>query len=396
VTASLRVWIIAGEPSGDRLGAALMAGLQDLSPHVRIEGIGGVEMTALGLDSLFPMQELSVMGLTEVLPRLPALLARVRDCAAAIARTAPDVLITIDSPDFCLRVAAKAKAARPDLPTVHYVAPSVWAWREHRADKMARSIDHVLALLPFEPPYMERAGMSCDFVGHPVATEPVADAAAIATFRRDYGLGHAPLVLVLPGSRASEVARLAPIFGEALRPVIAAHPTARVIVPTVAGVADAMRAATVRWPVVPVILDPRGQKVAVALATKRAAFGAAEVALAASGTVSLELAAAATPMVIAYDMNWISRVLIARALKIDTVTLVNLVSETRAVPEFLGAACKPAEIGAALVDLMGNSAARAAQDQDASLTMARLGRGAQPPGLRAAASVLALLDRRKP
>ena len=385
---SLRVWIIAGEPSGDRLGGALMAGLKTLSPDVRFEGVGGPEMSAQGLQSRFPMEELSVMGLTEVLPRLPGLLARVKECAEAVARAAPDVLITIDSPDFCLRVASRVKARLPDLKTVHYVAPSVWAWREQRAEKMARSIDHVLALLPFEPPYMERAGMTCDFVGHPVTTEAIATPADIAAFRSSYGIENAPILLVLPGSRRSEVTRLAAPFGEALRRVCAQHSDLRVVVPTVASVASTVIDAVRNWPGKPIVLDPRDVPRDIAAHDKRAAFAAADTALAASGTVSLELAAADTAMVIAYDMNWISRQIIARKLKIDTVTLVNLVTQSRVIPEFLGAECKPASIADALLTLIDDPDARRTQANMAALAMERLGRGGEAPGLRAARSVL--------
>ena len=385
---SLKVWIIAGEPSGDRLGAALMAGLKTLAPDARFEGVGGAEMSAQGLQSRFPMEELSIMGLTEVLPRLPGLLARVKECADAVAQNAPDVLITIDSPDFCLRVASKVKSRLPGLKTVHYVAPSVWAWREHRAEKMARSIDHVLALLPFEPPYMERAGMTCDFVGHPVTTEPLATPTEVEAFRAAYGVENAPLMLVLPGSRRSEVTRLGTPFGEALRRVCAKHPDLRVVVPTVAGVASAVQDAVRNWPGNPIVLDPRGVPRDIAARDKRAAFAAADTALAASGTVSLELAATNTAMVIAYDMNWISRQIIARKLKIDTVTLVNLVTESRVIPEFLGAECQPKAIADALLTLIDDPQARKTQAEMAELAMKRLGRGGEAPGLRAARSVL--------
>lgn len=162
----MKVFILAGEPSGDKLGGALMAGLSSLGT-VEYQGVGGRMMQAQGLKSLFDMSDLSVMGLLEVLPRIPKLLRRVKETVAAAQAFAPDVLITIDSPDFCLRVAGKLKETNPNLKAVHYVAPSVWAWRPERAEKMAKSVDHVLALLPFEPPYMEKAGMSCDFVGHP-------------------------------------------------------------------------------------------------------------------------------------------------------------------------------------------------------------------------------------
>ena len=167
-----RIFIAAGEPSGDLLGGALIAGLRQLTADLTLEGIGGPAMAAEGIASRFPMEELSVMGLTEVVPRLPNLLRRIRETGDAAAAMAPDALVTIDSPDFSFRVARRARSRRPDLRVIHYVAPSVWAWRPGRALKMAKVVDHVLALLPFEPPYMEAAGMTCDFVGHPVAAEP--------------------------------------------------------------------------------------------------------------------------------------------------------------------------------------------------------------------------------
>ncbi|MEM6634964.1 MAG: lipid-A-disaccharide synthase [Pseudomonadota bacterium] len=388
----MRIFLVAGEPSGDRLGAALMGGLVSLVPDVQFFGVGGPEMTAAGLKSLFPMHELSVMGLAEVLPRYPHLVRRKNQTGDAAIKIAPDALVTIDSPDFGLRVAARVRAAQPSQTTVHYVAPSVWAWRPHRAEKMARHIDHVLALLPFEPPYMEAAGMSCDFVGHPVVAEPRANPDECAEFRMRHGIGaEAKLVLVLPGSRRGEVERLLPVFGESVRQLFAARGDLRVVLPTTENVAERVSQGTSGWPGEPIVLDPTKMLAGDAAAEKRAAFGAADAALAASGTVSLELAAAATPMVIAYDMNWISRHIIARMLKIDTVTLVNLVSESRAVPEFLGAACQPDAIARALLDVLQNPEA---QIDAMRLTMERLGEGDSPPGVRAAQSVLSALGNR--
>jgi lipid-A-disaccharide synthase len=369
----VRLFLVAGEPSGDRLGAALMDGLRALAPGIGIEGIGGPEMTARGLRSLFPMEELSVMGLAEVLPRLPRLLRRRDETVAAVARAAPDALVTIDSPDFCLRVAARAKASRPGLRTIHYVAPSVWAWRPGRAERMARSIDHVLALLPFEPPFMEAAGMGCDFVGHPVVAERRASEAEAAAFAARLP-GAGPVVLVLPGSRAGEVRRHLPVFGEALRGL---PQDTRVVVPVVPHLGATVRAGVRAWPRPATVVEG---------ADKRAAFAAADAALAASGTVSLELAANGVPMVIAYDMAWITRQIVARMLRVDTVTLVNLVGETRAVPEFLGPACRPGPIGAALANLLAGGGE--AQRSALALTMARLGAGGEPPGVRAARAVL--------
>jgi lipid-A-disaccharide synthase len=377
-------FLIAGEPSGDRLGAALMAGLKALSPGATFAGIGGPAMAAEGLTSLFPMEELSIMGLVEVLPKYLHLKRRIREAAKAAVAAAPAALITIDSPDFSLRVAALVKSARPDLKTIHYVAPSVWAWRPGRAQKMARVIDHVLALLPFEPPYMTAAGMTCDFVGHPVVAEPVATADQAAAFRAAHGIAaKAPLVVALPGSRRGEVTRLIPPFGATLARVGEVHPGLRVVLPTPRHLAPLVAEATGDWPGRPLILP------APDLASRTAAFAAADVALAASGTVSLELAAQACPMVIAYDMAPLTLWLMRRMARVDTVTLVNLVSETRAVPEFIGKECRADRIAPALLHLLDHGAA--SQHDAMRLTMDRLGRGGPPPGLRAARSVLEAL-----
>ena len=383
--------MIAGEASGDRLGAALMAGIRTLQPDCRFEGIGGPEMSAQGLESRFPMHELSLMGLVEVLPHIRALLRRISQTADAIIAERPDLVITIDSPDFTLRVLARVRAARPDMPVVHYVAPTVWAWRPGRAAKMAPRVDHVLALLPFEPPYMQAAGMSCDFVGHPVVAEPQATVTEALDFRDRHGIGAAPLVLVLPGSRQSEIGSLAARFGETLRLVLAKRPEARLVVPAVAAQAGRLRAAIDGWPGAPLVLEEG----ALPASEKRAAFAAADVALAASGTVSLELAANAVPMVIAYDGNFISRLLMKRLLLIETVSLPNIVTGTRAIPEFLGERCKPAPMAQALLTLLEDNAARAAQLEVMAQALDLLGRGGEDPGLRAARSVLTFLANRE-
>ena len=368
----MRVFIIAGEASGDKLGAALMAELASMT-DVTFDGVGGPLMQAEGLVSRFAMDELSVMGLAEILPKYRALKARVHQMAQAVIETKPDVLITIDSPDFCLRV-AKLVNAKSDIRTVHYVAPTVWAWRPKRAAKMAKFIDQVLALFPFEPPFMQAAGMRCDFVGHPVVTDVLASDA-----ERFAWAGEGPLVLVLPGSRRGEVSRLMGRFGAVVAQVAAVHPDARFVIPTTQNVTGLVQEMASKWPVPVQILpgDASGEK--------RGVFAAADVALAASGTVSLELAANATPMVIAYDMAWVSRMIIKRMLLVDTVTLVNLVSETRVVPEFIGKACVPEPIAAAVLDVLADPSR---QHAAMALTMDRLGRGGQAPGARAARAVL--------
>ncbi|MCV2870073.1 lipid-A-disaccharide synthase [Defluviimonas sp. WL0002] len=376
----MNLFLIAGEASGDALGAALMAGLKHLVPGVRFEGVGGPLMEAEGVESRFPMEELSVMGLMEVLPKYRHLKRRIRETAEAVAASRPDALITIDSPDFTLRVARAARALWPELRTVHYVAPSVWAWRPGRAAKMAPIIDHVLALLPFEPPYMEAAGMTCDFVGHPVAAMPVASSQEAHAFRARHGIApDAPLALCLPGSRKGEVSRLGPRFGAALELVAREVPGLAVAIPTVRGVAAMVREMTAAWTPRPIVVEG---------AERPAAYAAANVALAASGTVSLELAAHAVPMVIGYDFNPVSRFILRRIVRHDTVTLVNLVSDTRAVPEFLGERCNPEALAGAVRRLFKDPAARTEQQAAMALTMDRLGRGGEPPGHRAARSVL--------
>jgi lipid-A-disaccharide synthase len=386
--------MVAGEPSGDLLGAALIAGLRQIcGDGLALEGVGGPQMADEGLASRFPMEELSVMGLAEVLPRLPNLLRRIRETGDAVAAAAPDALVTIDSPDFSLRVARRARKLRPELRVIHYVAPQVWAWRPGRAAKMAEVVDHVLALLPFERPYMQAAGMSCDFVGHPVVAEPQAGPEEIAALRAQLAIAPGqPVLALLPGSRRGEVTRLAPVFTEVARRLRRHDPRLAVVVPAAAGVVDTLdgliRPDEAGWPHV---IDPRRLPAPVWQARKRAAFAMADVALAASGTVSLELAAAGTPMVIAYDANPLTAWLTKRLVRIDTATLVNLVTDSRAVPEFLFERCTPGLITPMVEALLADPAAAAAQASAGALTMTRLGRGGEPPGLRAAHSVLGAL-----
>ena len=382
----MKVFFIAGELSGDRLGASLMAGLKALyHGEIEFRGVGGPLMAGEGLASQFPMNELSVMGITEVLPKYFHLKRRIRECAKAVLAWQPDVMITIDSPDFCLRVAKLVREVS-DIRTVHYVAPSVWAWRPKRAAKMAKHIDQVLALLPFEPPYMEAEGMRCDFVGHPVVNEPLAQAADVDAFRASLsGAIEDPVVLVLPGSRRSEVTRLLPIFIDVMERLSQERPELRFVLPVAGPVVELVGELIKDMAAPPVLIDPSGLSSQEALMRKRAGFQAADIALAASGTVSLELAAAGTPMVIAYDVSWLSRQIFKRMLKIDTVTLVNLVSETRVVPEFISENCHPEAITQGLLDLLS---APKEQSDALDLTMSRLGRGDQDPGLRAAKAVL--------
>ena len=345
-------------------------------------------MMAQGMDSLFAMQELSVMGIVEILKQYPRLKRRLTETADYIIAQNPDVLITIDAPEFSLRL-AQIIHAKSDIPTVHYVAPTVWAWRPKRADKMAQFIDHVLALFPFEPPLMQRTGMSCDFVGHPVVTDPIATNDEAVAFRDDFGIGDAPLALILPGSRNSEISKLMAPFGETVAMARQSMSDLQCVLPAAPHVVGAVQEAVQNWPIRPIVLDHRELGETAYDVAKRVAFRAADVAVAASGTVSLELAANATPMVIAYDMGWLSRQIIGRMLITDTVTLVNLVTDTRVIPEFIGKNCRANLIAPALLETLN-----APQGQLGALrdTMDKLGRGAQSPGAQAAASVIRFLN----
>jgi len=385
----MKIALVVGEASGDKLGASLIDGFDTiLEQPADFIGVAGPRMMARGMDTLFPMQELSVMGIVEILKQYPHLKRRLNQTAEYIIAQNPDVFITIDAPEFSLRL-AKIIHAKTDIPTVHYVAPTVWAWRPKRADKMAQFIDHVLALFPFEPALMQRAGMSCDFVGHPVVTDQIASTDAALSFRSDHGIGDAPLALILPGSRNSEIAKLMTPFGQTVALARQSVPDLQFVLPAAPHVAGAVQEAVQNWPIRPIVLDHRELGESAYENAKRAAFRAADVALAASGTVSLELAANDTPMVIAYDMGWLSRQIIGRMLITDTVTLVNLVTDTRVIPEFIAKNCRADLIAPALVETLNapQGQLRALRD-----SMDKLGRGARAPGVQAAGSVIKFLN----
>ncbi len=388
----VKVYLIAGEASGDRLGAPLIRALK-AEREVELHGVGGELMEAEGLRSLFPSDELAVMGLMEVLPRLPAILRRIRETVADIARVRPDVLVSIDSPSFGLRVARKAKAANPKLRTVHYVAPSVWAWRPGRAAEMAGYVDHVLALLPFEPPYMQAAGMTCDFVGHPAAKLARPSGAEIAALRAELGAGGRPLLAVLPGSRRGEVARLAEPFGEILGRLAERLPGLKVVVPAASGVAGMVADVAGRWPVEATVLDPRERSAAEAEVRKFATFAACDAALAASGTVSVELAAMGAPHVIAYRVNALTAAVAKRLLRVDSATLVNLLLREKAVPEFIQDDLDPVRASDALHRLLADPEAAARQRAAHERALEMLGRGGDDPSIRAARSLLVAAER---
>lgn len=389
-----KFFILAGESSGDTLAAGLMSELMRTKPGARFRGVGGRQMCELGLESIFPIDDISVMGIGEVLPRLPRLLSRIKQAASEVLEFDPDILITVDSPDFNFRVARKVKKVRPEIPVVHYVSPTVWAWRPGRAAKLGASVDHVLALFPFEPEHLHSAGIGCTFVGHPAASLEMPTDRDLASLREHLHIVDGDRVLaVLPGSRASEVSRLCPLFGQALAPLMRDRSGLKVVVAAADAVAGLVKTLVSRWEFRPLVLDASGTDGGESLRRKMALFKMADSALAASGTVTLELAAAETPMVVAYDVNWLTRAILARLLRVDTVTLVNLVNEDRAIPEFLGQDCRPELIGPAVARLLMNAEERRIQKTACRKAMIRLGRGSEHPSKQAADAVLGYLNK---
>lgn len=385
------IYVIAGEPSGDALGANLMAALRDASGGgVRFAGIGGAAMRAQGLNSLFPMADLSVMGLVEVLPRIPKILRRVRETVADIAARRPAAVITIDSWGFTGRVQRDCQRRFPDMPRIHYVAPMVWAWKPKRAGKLARVLDLLMTLLPFEPPYFEREGLRTVAVGHPVV-EGGAGRGDGAAFRRAHDLSPtAPLLVALPGSRKSETGRLLPVYGEVMSILAQRHPDLTVVVPTVETVAEDVRAEASGWPVRTLVIEGRPQTYG--------AFAAATAALAASGTVALELAMAGLPSVIAYRVSPLSAFVAVRFLGLGKtlkwVTLVNILMDREVMPEYLQDRCRAGLLAEAVERLLDDETARSAMKTDMAEAMRRLGVGGPSPGRRAAETVLSYIAER--
>jgi lipid-A-disaccharide synthase len=382
------IFIVAGEPSGDALGGALIAALRErVGAGLRVAGIGGESMAEQGLSSLVPLSDLAVAGVAEVLPRAPLILRRVRETVRAIQVLRPDAVVTIDSSGFSWRIAHRLRRDGERLPLIHYVAPMVWAWRPGRARRMARWYDHLLALLPFEPPYFARVGLACSYVGHPVI-ESGADRGDAARFRAIHGLAGDELVLtVLPGSRSGEVRRLLPVFGAALRQLEPMIGPFRVAVPTVENVAAAVSAGVADWPGQPIVL--RGAM------AKYDAFAASRAAMAASGTVALELALARLPMVVAYRLNPLTEALLARLVKVRQANLVNLILGRPLVPELLGGDCTPARLSAAVAELVRDERVRSAHIDGYDEALRRLGTGGVSPSRNAADRILAVIAARQ-
>lgn len=394
MTRPLKLFLIAGELSGDRLGGDLMAGLKRHAPAVTFEGVGGPQMQAQGLTSLFNMSDLSVMGLFEILPRIPKLLGRVKETAKAIIDAKPDAIVTIDSPDFCFRVIAKVKDELPDIKVIHYVAPSVWAWRPERAEKMSKHVDHVLALLPFEPPFMTAVGMTCDFVGHPTAFQTPVKDEQVAQFKSNLDASTNPeaLITLLPGSRKGEIKRMAPIFRDVMARVVTRIPDVSFLLPVATGLEKIVTEQFKQFGHKVQFLTSDGQTVEDVEREKRIGYAASQLAIATSGTVALELASEACPMVVAYKANWATTRMVKKLAQIDTANLVNIVTETRDVPEFLFENCTAENITTAVLELLENQDARARQRALEARTMQSLGRGQPQMRDAPALSVLTFLN----
>jgi lipid-A-disaccharide synthase len=381
--AGRRIFLIATEESGDRLGANLMKVLrQRLGDAVRFEGVGGQAMAREGLASLFSIEDLSIMGLAAVVQQLPKILGLIRQTVTAVTEASPDVLVIIDSPDFTHRVARRVRARDPSIPIVDYVSPSVWAWRPGRARAMRAYVDHVLALLPFEPEeYRRLRGPPCSYVGHPL-TEQVGSLrpGAEERKRRDDA---PPVLLVLPGSRRSEIRHHMAVFGATLDRLQAEGVVFELVLPTMPHLLEAVTEGVKSWKVVP--------KIVVGEQEKRAAFRIARAALAKSGTVTLELAIAGVPMVTAYRTGAVEAWIMLRLIEVKSVILANLVVGENVVPEYLQQDCTPSNLSRALHDVLGDTPMRRRQVEAFTRIDGVMSTGNQPPSVRAADIVLATM-----
>jgi lipid-A-disaccharide synthase len=377
----ISLMLVCGEPSGDQLGGQLMAALRSLAgDNVMITGVGGMAMQAQGLKSLFPLDDTAVMGLREVVPKIPKILGRVRQARDFALQTHPDAVVVIDSPDFTHRIARALKRADPSIRTINYVAPQVWAMRAYRARAMASYFDLVLALLPFEAPFFEKYGLKSVFVGHPVI-ERTARMKNGGALRARLGIAtDAPVLAVLPGSRTNEIRFILQVFRDAVRRIAERVPGLITLLPTVPHVASRVREAAQHWPTPIHVIESEDDKFA--------AFDAANAALAASGTVTTELALSRTPFVSAYRVGAITYALGRWMFRLTYFTLVNLLLERRAVPEFLQGQATPGNLADAVVPLLTDQDAARRQIADLEEAAHRLGQGEEAPSLRAARAIL--------
>lgn len=377
---NIKIYIIAGEASGDILGAKLMDALRNLSTdYIDFYGIGGDRMIGHGLASLFPMADISLMGFSEVVPHIPRVLKRIEHTVEHIQKVRPDVVITIDSPGFCCRVAEKLQGK--GLKLVHYVAPTVWAYKPKRAEKFARLFSHLMLLLPFEKPYFDKVGLENTYVGHPIIEDSKINGDA-KKFREKYKVKVTEEILcVMPGSRVTEINRLMPIFCKAIDKITAERPTIRPVIMTIPFLKKHIKQYSGKLPQNTIIIDTPIEKADV--------FAASRVALAKSGTGTLELSLAGVPAVIAYKISTISYWLIKSLVKVKFANLLNLVADKEIIPEFIQNKCTPALLSHGIIKLLKDESASAQQVREAKEVLTKLGMdNDMPPSARAAKVVL--------
>ncbi|WP_439367233.1 lipid-A-disaccharide synthase [Bradyrhizobium sp. DASA03005] len=378
-----KIFLIATEESGDRLGSALMKVLrQRLGDGVQFVGVGGRTMAREGLESLFPIEELSIVGFAAVVQQLPKILRLIRETADAVTAAAPDVLVIIDSPDFTHRVARQVRSRSPAIPIVDYVSPQLWAWRPGRARTMLGYVDHVLGLLPFEPEeYRKLGGPPCSYVGHPLIEQLSSlRPSAEEQKRRE---GKPPVLLVLPGSRRSEVRHHLGVFGATLGRLRGEGCAFELMLPTMPHLEATIREGVANWPVKPQIVIGENER--------RAAFRIAHAALAKSGTVTLELALSGIPMVTAYRVGAIEAFILRRAIRVSSVILANLVIGKDVIPEYLQEACTPEQLAPALAALLTDSPLRRVQVEAFAKLDQIMSTGNTSPSVLAADIVLATM-----
>jgi lipid-A-disaccharide synthase len=380
-----KIFLIATEESGDRLGASLMQVLRErLGDAVLFEGVGGQAMAREGLVSLFPIEQLSIMGFSAIAKKLPMILQYIRQAADAVERASPDILVIVDSPDFTHRVARRVRRRAPGIPIVNYVSPTVWAWRPGRARRMRGYVDHVLALLPFEPEaYRKLRGPPCSYVGHPLIEQIATLRPNSAEQRRRDAVP--PILLVLPGSRRSEIRHQMAVFGETLGVLQSENVIVEPVLPTMPHLHEAVVEAVRNWPVQP--------RIVVGDQDKKAAFRVARAAFAKSGTVTLELAIAGVPMVAAYKAGAVETWIAQRVVNASSVILANLVVGDNVVPEFIQQDCTPEKLVPALRDVLADTPLRRRQVEAFAKLDAIMSTGDQSPSARAADIVLGLLPK---
>ena len=376
------IYLVAGEASGDVLGSRLMAALRQARPDAEFAGVAGPRMMAEGMSSLFPMSDLAVMGLVEILPRIRLLRRRMLSVVADIAARRPDLVVTVDSPGFGLHVLRRIGGL--GIPRVQYVAPQVWAWREHRVKWFPGLWEELLCLLPFEPAFFARHGLQARFVGHPVL-QSGADTGDGTRFRARHGLAaDAPVLVLMPGSRLSEVPRLLPVFGRTVARLVAEVPGIVPVIPVSHAVGALVARETAGWPKRPIVVSE--------LDDKHDAYAAAAAALTKSGTSTLELALAGVPMAVTYRVNAVSAVVARRMIRVPHVAMVNLLAGRAVVPELLQGDCNPVKLSAEVAALLNDPAKAASQRAGFASVIASLRpRSGIEPAAEAAAAVLALL-----